>query len=105
MGRLPKFEWDYTCNMWKLLKACVSDPHTQSAIILGYGTEDGFAQQNSLLAKELPPQNVFTVAGGHDWETWKLLWIEVLEYFHVNCSQTAEETCLIEIKRINDSKP
>lgn len=101
----PNFAWDYACNMWKLLKACVADPHTQSAIILGYGTEDGFAQQNSLLAKELPPENVFTVAGGHDWVTWKLLWIEVLEYFHVNCSQTAEETCRIEIKRVIDLKP
>jgi hypothetical protein len=101
----PNFEWDYACNMWKLLKACVSDPHTQSSIILGFGTEDGFAQQNSLLAKELPPQNVFTVTGGHDWATWKHLWIEVLDYFHVKCSQTGEETCRIEIRRVIDLKP
>jgi len=83
----PVLEWDYPCNMWKLLKACVSDPRNQSTIILGYGTEDGFAKQNSLLANELPPKNVFTVAGGHDWVTWKHLWIDVLEYFHVNCSK------------------
>ena len=101
----PVLEWDYPCNMWKLLKEYVSDPHKQTTIVLGYGKEDGFAEQNSLLAKELPPKNVFTVAGGHDWVTWKQLWVEVLEYFHVNCSQTGKETCLIEIKRVTDSKP
>jgi len=101
----PALEWAYPCNMWKLLKDYVSDPHNQSTIILGYGTEDGFAKHNSLLADELPPRNVFKVAGGHDWVTWKHLWIEVLEYFHVNCSQTGEETCLIEIKRVTDLKP
>ncbi len=98
----PALGWDYPCIMWKLLKACVSDPNHQSTIILGYGTEDGFAKQNSLLAKELPPKNVFKVAGGHDWVTWKRLWIQVLEYFHVNCSQTGHETCPIEIKRTID---
>ena len=101
----PALEWDYPCHMWKLLKACVSDPHNRSSIILGYGTEDGFAKQNSLLANELPPKNVFKVAGGHDWATWKHLWVEVLEYFHVSCSQTGQETCLIEIKRVIDLNP
>ncbi len=98
----PALVWDYPCSMWKLLKVCVSDPRNQNTIILGYGTEDGFAKQNSLLANELPPKNVFTVAGGHDWVTWKNLWIEVLEHFHVNCSQTGQETCLIEIKRVTE---
>ena len=96
----PALEWDYPCNMWKLLKEYVSDPLKRGTIILGYGTEDGFAKQNSLLARELPPKNVFTATGGHDWVTWKHLWIEVLEYFRVNCSQTGQETCLIEAKRI-----
>ncbi|MGD8253772.1 MAG: alpha/beta hydrolase [Syntrophobacterales bacterium] len=98
----PALEWDYACEMWKLLKDCVSDPQRPGTIILGYGTEDGFAQHNSILAKELPPRNVFKVTGGHDWVTWKRLWIEVLEYFHINCSQTGEETCLIEIKTVTD---
>jgi len=98
----PSLEWDYACEMWKLLKDCVSDPHWPGTIILGYGTEDGFAPHNSLLARELPPRNVFRVPGGHDWVTWKRLWIEVLDYFHVNCSQTGEETCLIDIKRVTD---
>ena len=57
-------------------------------------------RQNSLLANELPPKNVFTLTGGHDWVTWKHLWIEVLEYFRVNCSQNGQETCLIDVKRI-----
>ena len=98
----PALEWDYLCDMWKLLKTCVSDPHKHTNIILGYGTDDGFAKQNRLLANELPPGNVFTVPGGHDWVTWKNLWVEVLDYFRVNCSHTGEDTCLIEIKKVTD---
>ena len=98
----PLLGWNYGCNMWKLIKAYVSDPANQSNIILGYGTEDGFADSNRLLAQELPPGNVFTVPGGHDWVTWKLLWMEVLDYFHVSCSEAGATSCLIEVKRVAD---
>jgi hypothetical protein len=98
----PLFEWDYACDMWKLLKDYMSDPEKQGKVILGYGTEDGFANGNRLLSEQLPPENVFTVPGGHDWTTWKLLWIKVLDYFHVSCTETGADSCLIEVKRVPD---
>jgi hypothetical protein len=93
----PLFEWDYACDMWKLLKDYLSDSENQGKVILGYGTEDGFANGNRLLSEQLLPENVFTVPGGHDWMTWKLLWIKVLDYFHVSRKETDADSCLIEV--------
>ncbi|UCD33329.1 MAG: alpha/beta hydrolase [Desulfobacterales bacterium] len=79
----PSIAWDYACNMWYLLKSYTSQPDYRRRIALGYGTEDKFARQNRLLAEMLEPDLVFTVSGGHDWATWKKLWIMVLDHFMV----------------------
>jgi len=96
----PAFEWPYACEMWHLLKTHLSHPENRQRIIVGYGTQDGFAERNQLLADQLPPGNVFTVDGGHDWMTWKLLWTRVLDYFHVSCGEPGHTTCLIEIEKV-----
>lgn len=56
-------------------------PAAQSApkIYLGYGTEDRYAAGSSLLAERLPPAQVMTIAGGHDWATWIRLWHDLLD--------------------------
>lgn len=88
-GGLEKFEdcpaiaWNYVCNMWHLLKKYTSNPDNRRRVALGYGTEDRFARQNRLLADTLPPDLVFTVPGGHDWETWTKLWDMALDHFQV----------------------
>jgi len=97
----PLLEWDYACDVWKLLKEYLSHPENQHKVILGYGTEDGFSKGNRLLAEQLPPENVFTMIGGHDWRTWKLLWIQVLNYFHVSCTDSGADSCLIEVKSLS----
>lgn len=43
-------------------------------VYLGYGTDDRFARMNALLSEKLPPENVVTTNGGHDWATWTTLW-------------------------------
>lgn len=48
-------------------------------IHLGYGTNDRYAPASTLLAARLPPNRVATLAGGHDWVTWRLLWQTLLE--------------------------
>jgi pimeloyl-ACP methyl ester carboxylesterase len=48
-------------------------------VILGYGEGDRFAGAAELLASALPPSNVFAAEGGHDWETWKKLWSEIVQ--------------------------
>ena len=45
---------------------------------LGYGENDRFAASYRLLAGLLPAERVVTDAGGHDWETWTVLWDRLL---------------------------
>ena len=78
----PFVAWDYACNVWKALQDHVSNPENRANIYLGYGTEDVFADECRLLADMLPPENVFTVSGKHDWPTWKKLFIMALDHFH-----------------------
>jgi pimeloyl-ACP methyl ester carboxylesterase len=47
-------------------------------IYLGYGEDDRFAAFYRLLEDILPAGRVVTVAGGHDWETWTVLWTRLL---------------------------
>ena len=47
-------------------------------IYLGYGESDRYAASYRLLAGLLPASRVVTVAGGHDWETWRILWDRLL---------------------------
>ncbi len=57
----------------------LADPATpHPPLYLGYGTRDRFAPGQRLLAAVLPPENVFTVSGGHDWDAWRALWIAFL---------------------------
>jgi esterase/lipase superfamily enzyme len=77
----PFLAWTYACNLWKSLKDYVSDSRNQSKIVLGFGREDKFANQCRVLADVLLPEQVFTVSGGHDWATWKRLWIKAADYF------------------------
>jgi pimeloyl-ACP methyl ester carboxylesterase len=46
---------------------------------LGLGREDRFRDRHELLAAELAPGEVDTVAGGHDWPTWRRLWDNFLD--------------------------
>jgi len=100
----PPFEWDYACNMWKLIKDYLSMPRNQNKIILGYGLEDDFAESNQLLASQLPASNVFQVSGGHDWITWKNIWSKVLDYYRVACSERGSTSCHIEVMNVNQDR-
>jgi hypothetical protein len=63
------------------LRVYVSNPRNRKKIVLGFGTEDIFFEQCRILAEVLPPEQVFTVSGGHDWPTWKKLFMKVADYF------------------------
>lgn len=45
---------------------------------LGYGTQDRFAAAARLIAEILPPERTITAPGGHEWQTWRLLWQRML---------------------------
>ena len=54
-------------------------PTTAPALYLGFGEQDRFAFGHALLASTLPPAQVQTVAGGHDWPPWRRLWSSWLD--------------------------
>lgn len=75
----PPYAWEYSCNLWKLIRSYVSDPQRRASTFLGYGTEDRFVTSCRILAEVLPPENVFTAQGGHSWTTWHTLWEKMLD--------------------------
>ena len=77
----PFIAWSQACNLWMSLKAYASDPKRAANILLGFGKDDVFAEQSRILGELLPPENVFTVDGEHDWPTWKQLWLLAMNRF------------------------
>jgi pimeloyl-ACP methyl ester carboxylesterase len=66
---------DFQRHLWVFLQGATRPP-ARIPIYLGWGKNDSFARANGLLAKELPPERVFTAPGGHDWKAWTALWRE-----------------------------
>jgi pimeloyl-ACP methyl ester carboxylesterase len=62
-------------------------------IHLGYGTNDRYAPASALLAERLPPGQVATLAGGHDWVTWRLLWQTLLDRDVFGLANPKEPPC------------
>jgi pimeloyl-ACP methyl ester carboxylesterase len=71
---------DYQRPLWRWLKehAAHSQASTRPVIHLAYGEHDRFAPAHRLLAEILPPGQVLSVRGGHDWTTWNRLWQALL---------------------------
>lgn len=49
------------------------------AIYLGFGSEDRYRGASMVLSEHLPAHRVIVKSGGHDWETWKVLWNLLLD--------------------------
>jgi pimeloyl-ACP methyl ester carboxylesterase len=47
-------------------------------IYLGYGSEDRYRGASMVLAERMEQPRVSVVPGGHDWETWIVLWRRLL---------------------------
>ncbi len=65
-------------RIWQGLKVYGQEEKNAGRVFLGYGNSDKFATADGMLAVVLPPEQVFTVDGGHDWLTWNLLWQRML---------------------------
>lgn len=63
-------------NLWPWLTKLPRQ--TKDKIYLAYGAADKFAEQNSLLAQQLPATHVVLQAGEHHWKTWESLWPALL---------------------------
>jgi pimeloyl-ACP methyl ester carboxylesterase len=60
--------------IWSRLKNYVTPEKNAGRIYLGYGNDDRFVTTNRYFGNILPPEQVVSVPGGHDWPTWRLLW-------------------------------
>ena len=58
---------------WRWLKQNVAEQPSKP-IYLGYGEKDPYVEGHQLLARILPPDRVYTVPGGHTYESFRGLW-------------------------------
>ncbi|MFH0977069.1 MAG: alpha/beta hydrolase-fold protein [Spirochaetota bacterium] len=69
---------DYQRGLWVWLRNYSLENKNLPKLILGYGMEDEFAYGDDLLAQMLPNDRLFTLSGGHDWDTWTRLFDAIL---------------------------
>jgi pimeloyl-ACP methyl ester carboxylesterase len=74
----PGVKNDPQHEIWSNLKRYERNELTQGRVFLGFGKNDKFAHADGMLAAVLPPAQVFTSEGGHDWATWRFLWNRIL---------------------------
>jgi len=63
---------DYTAKFWQWVQAYQADP--DRPLLLALGRDDRMRADQTLLARDLPPQQVMTVDGNHSWPVWRELW-------------------------------
>lgn len=68
----------HEARIWPWLDGYAGAAPGRPPLYLGYGTADRFAATDSVLAAKLPPAQVFTTEGGHDWAPWHRLWQAML---------------------------
>ena len=76
--RRPGDAGDFQHDLWQRVKGYEDPARATGRLFLGYGEADGFARADRLLAGLLPPNQVLTASGGHDWPTWKGLLTRLL---------------------------
>jgi len=66
-----------TALLW--LQHHIAQSPARPVLYLGYARQDRFAPGHRLIAQHLPPERVVAVEGGHDWDSWAILWGRMLE--------------------------
>jgi pimeloyl-ACP methyl ester carboxylesterase len=66
-------------NIWLQRKKHATTITSFPRLYLGYGTVDKFRPAHTLFAGTLPDAHIFTIAGGHNWSSWKNLWEQMQE--------------------------
>ena len=69
---------DWQRMLWHWIKTEVAGQNTP-LLYLGYGNDDMYVNAQRLLATVLPESHIFRLDGGHDYETFKALWLNFLE--------------------------
>lgn len=78
-GELPGAD-AHDLALWRWLRAYAGAPSpSHPPLWMGYGEDDRFVMSNRLVAAVLPPAQVFTTEGGHQWAPWRRLWARFLD--------------------------
>jgi pimeloyl-ACP methyl ester carboxylesterase len=70
---------DHERVLLELIQRSLLDADSFPSIHLGYGSEDRYRGASILLSECLPRNRVSAAFGGHDWETWAVLWRTILD--------------------------
>ena len=65
-------------RMLTWLQTQLAQPEAAPALYLGYGQADRFAAGHRMLGAKMSPARVAMVPGGHDWQSWTMLWRQLL---------------------------
>jgi hypothetical protein len=75
---------DFQKQIWRGLKLYTQRKKNFARVYVGYGLQDEFAVTNGVFCQVLPGDQVFKCEGGHDWDTWRLLWADILKVLTVH---------------------
>jgi pimeloyl-ACP methyl ester carboxylesterase len=76
-GALELHDEEQGLLLW--LKHYRADSPQRPDIYLGFGSEDRYVATSRMLAQQLPPERVVSIAGQHDSRTWIGLWNVLLD--------------------------
>ncbi len=71
-------EKDWQRMLWHWIKSEVAKAKTPP-IYLGFGNDDMYVEAQKLLAENLPASHITRLEGGHDYQTFKALWLSFLD--------------------------
>jgi pimeloyl-ACP methyl ester carboxylesterase len=66
-------------SIWAWLKEYTAEKKPSLKLYLGYGRDDRFAYAQDYLASLVLPEHVIAIDGGHNWRTWKKIWLILLD--------------------------
>jgi pimeloyl-ACP methyl ester carboxylesterase len=93
---------DFQKQIWRGLKIYTHRKKNFARVYVGYGLQDDFAATDGVFCQVLPEQQVSTCNGGHDWDTWRLLWAEILQKLTVREADLRSDE---DQRRQKDSSP
>lgn len=70
---------DHERALLRQIQNSLRDAAALPPIHLGYGSGDRYRGASIVLSEYLPEQRVEVMPGGHDWETWAVLWRRLLD--------------------------
>ena len=76
---------DHEVLLW--LKGYADPAQTRPPLTIGYGERDGLQPFTPLMAGILPPGQLLSAPGGHDWSPWKAMWGDALDRVPIGVSK------------------